>query len=118
MRMIVHDFKVKLGEHISMTKFPANMHRDDDVKTYILHFIAQQWHEKIVSAAIDVEDIFSGAKSKGKTDYATLTSRKLNTLSITASDSPMSLYQLSADDDIFQDFSFLKYPSKATILTM
>ena len=42
MRMIVHDFKVKLGEHISMTKFPANMHRDDDVKTYILHFIAQQ----------------------------------------------------------------------------
>ena len=40
MRMIVHDYKVKLGEHVSMSKYPANMHRDDDVKTHILHFIA------------------------------------------------------------------------------
>ena len=30
----------------------------------------------------------------------------------------MSLYQLSADDDIFQDYTFLKFPSKANILTM
>jgi hypothetical protein len=41
MRFIVHDFKVRLGEHVSMSKYPANMHRDDDVKTHILHFIAQ-----------------------------------------------------------------------------
>ena len=40
MRMIVHDFKVRLGEHINMSKYPANLYRDDDVKTHILHFIA------------------------------------------------------------------------------
>ncbi len=40
MRLIVHEFKVKLGEHINMSKYPANLYRDDDVKTHLLGFIA------------------------------------------------------------------------------
>ncbi len=48
MRLIIHDFKVKLGEHIKMSKYPANLYRDDDIKAYMLHFIEKQRLEKLV----------------------------------------------------------------------
>ena len=42
MRIIIHDFKVKLEDQVKMSKYPANLYRDDDVKTHMLSFIAQQ----------------------------------------------------------------------------
>ena len=118
MRIIVHEFKVKLGEHVNMSKYPANLYRDDDVKTHFLSFIAQQRHESIVKAAADDIDFFTGSKPKGAPAIAALTTRKLNTLNISAADSALSLFQLAADDDIYQDFHFLKHPLKASVLTM
>jgi hypothetical protein len=39
-------------------------------------------------------------------------------VNITGLDTSLSLFQLSADDDLFQDFVFLAYPSSAHVLTM
>jgi hypothetical protein len=40
MRLIIHDFKVKEGEHVNMIRVPANLYRDDDVKSHILLYIS------------------------------------------------------------------------------
>jgi hypothetical protein len=38
MRIIIQDFKVKLDE-AKMSKYPANLYRDDEVKMQILNFV-------------------------------------------------------------------------------
>lgn len=39
MRMIIHDFKVQLNNEVKMNKYPANLYRDDEVKTLLNAFI-------------------------------------------------------------------------------
>jgi Telomere-binding protein beta subunit (TEBP beta) len=116
MRIIIHDFKVKLEDQVKMSKYPANLYRDDDVKTHLLSFIAQQRLAPVIKASEADQDLFSSAKPK--TSSSPSTARSLNTLNIASLDSHMSLYQLSADDDLFQDFTFLSHSSKASIVPL
>ena len=41
MKLIIHDFKVKIEDQLKMSKHPANLYRDDDVKAYLHSFINQ-----------------------------------------------------------------------------
>ena len=42
MKFIIHDFKVKLGDQLKMSKYPANLYRDDEVKTMLSSFLNDQ----------------------------------------------------------------------------
>jgi hypothetical protein len=33
MKMIIHDFSVKTNDQLRMSRYPANLYRDDEVKT-------------------------------------------------------------------------------------
>ena len=35
MRVIVHEFKVKIEDKVSLNHYPTNLYRDDEVKTVI-----------------------------------------------------------------------------------
>jgi co-chaperonin GroES (HSP10) len=40
MKLIVHDFKVKIGDKVQMNHYPTNLYRDDEAKNYITSFIS------------------------------------------------------------------------------
>ena len=42
MRMIIQDFKVKINDESKLSKYPANLFRDDDVKMSIQNFIREK----------------------------------------------------------------------------
>ena len=42
MKMIVQDFKVKVNDESKLSKYPANLYRDDEVKTTIQNFVRTQ----------------------------------------------------------------------------
>jgi len=42
MKMIVQDFKVKVNDESKLSKYPANLYRDDEVKLTIQNFVRTQ----------------------------------------------------------------------------
>ena len=42
MRMIVQDFKVKINDESKLSKYPANLYRDDEAKMIIQSFVRAQ----------------------------------------------------------------------------
>ena len=42
MKMIIQDFKVKVNDESKLSKYPANLYRDDEVKLTIQNFVRTQ----------------------------------------------------------------------------
>ena len=42
MKMIVQDFKVKVNDESKLSKYPANLYRDDEVKMTLQNFVRTQ----------------------------------------------------------------------------
>ncbi len=59
MRMIVHDFKVKINDEIKMSKYPANLYRDDEVKMIIQQYVREQRVSALKEALKNEADPFS-----------------------------------------------------------
>jgi hypothetical protein len=107
MRFIIHDFKVKPDEQMKILKYPANLYRDDEVKSVVLNFINTQKHPHLIKAIKADKDPFSGDLTRP----AGPSLRELNTVHIGSSKGGPASARDSADDDLFTDFTFTaKHP--------
>lgn len=88
-----------------MSKFPANLYRDDEVKTLLSDFIREQRTEifnKVAAAVIDQDPLlkdnnYDDDEDEGKT-AETLSARELNAVHISK---PLLGAKMQADDDSF-----------------
>lgn len=88
MKMIIHDFSVKLGDQLKMSRYPLNLYRDDEVKAMMQNFVNEQ---RMIALQKVIENESAGN-----------TARELNTINLGGHPSTRA-----AEDDPFTDFEWL-----------
>ena len=89
MKMIVQDFKVKVNDESKLSKYPANLYRDDEVKMTIQNFVRTQ----------RLTSLNDALKKSSPSDAASGNSFRANNTVYIGSGKEMTLSTIADEDD-------------------